>query len=134
MKKRTIYLIGIPLLALALLIGGGWWANQAGLLGRWLAPAAQTASSVSAGVEAQPGQPGRAGQTGTITGTMTMTMPFGGGGANGFPPPPDGMGPWRTLPMAPSHGFPPPAWALLSPRLSLSQVLPQMCLCDGDGG
>ncbi len=93
MTKRTVYFIATPLLALALVVGSGWWANQAGLLSQWLAPAAQTASSVSAGVEAQSGQPGRPGQTGTITGTMTMTMPFSGGGANGFPPPPDGGAP-----------------------------------------
>ncbi|MFN8466906.1 MAG: SH3 domain-containing protein [Caldilineaceae bacterium] len=123
MKKRTIYFIAIPLVAVALIIGGGWWANRAGLLGQWLAPTAQTASSVSAGVEAQPGQPGqpgqsdqhgRRGQTGVITGTMTMTMPFGGSDANGFPPPPDGMAPPDGAPPpdgmgAPPNGFPPPA-------------------------
>ena len=37
MKKRTVYFVAIPLLALALVFGGGWWANQAGLLGQWLA-------------------------------------------------------------------------------------------------
>ena len=119
MKKRTIYFIAIPVVAVALVVGGGWWANRAGLVGQWLAPAAQTASSVSAGVAAQPGQSGqhgRPGQTGTITGTMTMTMPFGGGGAHGFPPPPDGMAPPGGLGApggmppdgAPLNGFPPP--------------------------
>ncbi len=82
MKKRTNYLIAIPLLALALVLGGGWWANQAGLLGQRLAPAAQAATSVAAGVAAQPGQ------TGTLTGTLTMTMSRDGDGANGFPPTP----------------------------------------------
>ena len=99
MSKRTIYLICIPFLAIALVVGGGWWANRAGLLGQWLAPVAQTASSVSAGVEAQPGQPGRAGQTGAITGTMTMTMPLGGG-ANGFPPPGMGAPITATVPLS----------------------------------
>ena len=116
MKKRTIYFIAIPMIAVALVIGGGWWANRAGLVGQWLAPTAQTASSVAAGVEAQPGrsgQPGRPGQTGVITGTMPMTMPFGAGDANGFPPPPDGMAPPDGAPPpdgmgAPPNGFPPP--------------------------
>ena len=112
MKKRTIYFIVIPMVAVALVIGGGWWANRAGLLSQWLAPAAQTASSVSVGVEAQSGQHGRRGQTGVITGTVTMTMPFGGGDANGFPPPPDGMAPPDGAPPrdgmgAPPNGFPP---------------------------
>ena len=111
MKKQTIYFIAIPLLAVALVIGGGWWANRAGLLGQSLAPVAQTASSVSAGVAAQPGQSGRPGQTGMITGTMTMTMPVGGGSANGFPPPPDGMG---------APGGPPTASAPLTTTVPLS--------------
>jgi hypothetical protein len=101
MNKRTIYFIAIPLLAVALVMGGGWWANRAGLLDHWLAPVAQTASSVSVGVEAQAGQtgrPGRPGQTGMFTGTMTMTMPLGGGDANGFPPPPDGAVPPAGMP------------------------------------
>lgn len=133
MSKRTIYLICIPFLV-ALVAGGGWWANRAGLLSQWLAPVAQTASSVSAGVEAQPGQPGQSGQSGrhgrpgqigTITGTMTMTMPFGGGD-NGFPRRPTAwLRPmaWadRAAHLRMDSGR--RVWALLALRLPLCQAL-----------
>ena len=97
MTKRTIYFIFIPLFALALVAGGGWWANQEGLLSQWLAPVAQTASSVSTGVQAQPGQ---GGQTGMMTSTLTSgndrpdgrpAQPDGQAPPDGFPAPPDGQ-------------------------------------------
>jgi uncharacterized protein YraI len=54
--------IAIVVVALLLVVFGGYSANQAGLLGLWLEPLAETTLSVTGGVEAQAGQSGQGSQ------------------------------------------------------------------------
>jgi len=112
--RHTLRTIAIILVAALVLVGGGWWANQAGLLSRWLAPAAQTASSVAAGVQAQTGQTDQTGQTGgstdssgvQATGVQTSTVPSGRGQfpPNGQPPADGQFPPGGPPPSGPQAG------------------------------
>ena len=100
--RHTLRTISILLVTLLLLAGGGWWINQAGLLGQWLAPTAQTASSMAAGVQAQ----GDAAQVEAaaveVAQANATTTPEAAGG------PPAGGPPTGTRPQGtPPAGFPP---------------------------